>query len=309
LGNSDLFSETCVFAHQFLDSDLVAVELLTVDSEPVFVLVELRSQLGGLGGGQSHVLLCLLHLSSQGSDFAVPLLDQRIQSLALLSEDGDLVLVFGSQSLEGAVGLLPSLFDFVVLVADHFELVLNFADLPGRKSEVLLSRAHLLSEGAVLAHQFLHALAVVLGVSVVGVDAALVVIELGVELAHLVGRQSQVLLGPSHLLVEVGVLLEQVVDLLLEDVVLLVVAGNAAFVLVEFLDDLAVLIGRQSQVLLGAADLAVHGSVLADQLGDLLLQSADGLVHALDLTQFALQVAEVAVLAFQHTVQSLDLLG
>jgi hypothetical protein len=50
-------------------------------------------------------------------------------------------------------------------------------------------------------------------------------------------------LSVADLLVEVGVLLEEVVDLLLEQTVLLVVGADPVLVLVELLDYFVVLVG------------------------------------------------------------------
>lgn len=143
---------------------------------------------------------------------------------------------------------------------------------------------------------------------IVGVDPALVLVKFGVELAHLVGRESQVLLGVAHLLVETGVLLKQIVDLLLESVVLLVVGSDPVLVVVEFLRDLGVLVGRQTQVLLGVPHLVVDRGVLVHQASDFLLQCSDGLVHVIDFGEPLVEVAQIHVLLLQHSVQSFDLL-
>lgn len=188
----------------------------------------------------------LLHFSSQGSDFSVALLHEGVEPLALLSEDGDLVLAFGPQPLARAFAFEEPALELFVLGADQLELVLQLAHLAGREAQVLLGRAYLVVEAAVLGEQLLDPLFVGVVLLVVGSDAALVLVEFGVELAHLAGGEAQVLLRVADLLVEVGVLLEQVGDLLLEQVALLVVGGDPLLVLVQLGNYLVVLVRRKS---------------------------------------------------------------
>jgi hypothetical protein len=105
-----------------------------------------------------------------------------------------------------------------------------------------------------------------------------------------------------------GVFLEEVVDLLLEEVALLVIGGNPVLVFVELSDHLGVLVGRQSQVFLSIPHLPIHASILSDQSRNLLLEGSNGLIHRVNLRQLLIQVAEVDILLLQHTIESLDLL-
>lgn len=59
----------------------------------------------------------------------------------------------------------------------------------------------------------------------------------------MVGAQSEVLLGVSDFLVEIGVLFEEAVHFLFQDCVFLVVGGNLVFVLIELLHNFGVLVG------------------------------------------------------------------
>ena len=50
-----------------------------------------------------------MHLTSQSTDLSVTFLNQRVESLALLLEDGDLAFSFGSVLLEDSIKLVDSL--------------------------------------------------------------------------------------------------------------------------------------------------------------------------------------------------------
>lgn len=139
-------------------------------------------------------------------------------------------------------------------------------------------------------------LTVGVGLLVVCCDSVLVFVEFGVELAHLVGTQSEVFLGASDFLVEIGILLQKGVHLLLQEVVLLVIGSDLILILAELLHEFGILVGAQSQVFLDTPHLSFHGGVLCDQTSDLLLQRADGFVHSVDLCKFLLQISEVDIL-------------
>jgi hypothetical protein len=78
---------------------------------------------------------------------------------------------------------------------------------------------------------------------IIDVDSAFELVELGVQLAHLTSRQSQILLGISDFFIKTFVFLNQVVHLLFQEVRLLVVSSDSVLVLVEFRDDFGVLVG------------------------------------------------------------------
>ena len=84
--------------------------------------------------------------------------------------------------------------------------------------------ADFLTEGTVLRDQFLDSLFVGVRLLIVRADFVAVFVELGVEFVHLVGRETKVFLRVSHFSVEVGVFLEEVVDLLFQSVVLLIIS-------------------------------------------------------------------------------------
>ena len=69
-------------------------------------------------------------------------------------------------------------------------------------------------------------------------------LELVVELGDRVGRQSEVLLGISHFVSQGGVLGQEFLELLLVGLGLLVVGGESALVLAEFVVELGNLVGR-----------------------------------------------------------------
>ena len=84
--------------------------------------------------------------------------------------------------------------------------------------------ADFLAEGTVLRDQFLDSLFVGVRLLIVRADFVAVFVELSVEFVHLVGRETKVFLRVSHFSVEVGVFLEEVVDLLFQSVVLLIIS-------------------------------------------------------------------------------------
>lgn len=115
-------------------------------SESVFELIDLSAHLRELGSAEPESLLVLLHLSSQGTDLPVALLHEGVQSLALLREDGHLVLALCARPLSDVVAFEEAPLELLVLCADQFELVLQLAHLPSRQSQVLLRSSHLLVE-------------------------------------------------------------------------------------------------------------------------------------------------------------------
>ncbi len=124
----------------------------------------------------------LLHLSAQGTDFAVLLLNNAVQTLAFLTQHRDFALGLRPQFFVGVVGLLQSAFQCIALVAHGFEFALQFAEGACGKTEVLLSAAHLFVETVVFAHEFLDALFVGFGLLRGGAEAVAEVIDFGADL-------------------------------------------------------------------------------------------------------------------------------
>jgi hypothetical protein len=153
-----------------------------------------------LDGRETKILLVLLDLASQSPDFAVFLLDYRVESFALLAEYLDLVVAFGSESLEGVFILSQFLLEFVILGADTLELVLQFAQLASRQTQVFLCASDLFSETVVLSKQLLDALFVSLRLLGCRAESVLVFVEFRAEFLGLDCRQSQVLLYGPHLI-------------------------------------------------------------------------------------------------------------
>jgi hypothetical protein len=98
-----------------------------------------------LSGRKSEVLLCLLHLTTKGSDLRVSLLDQSVESFALLRQNLNFVLSLRIEPFECSLVLYDSLLAFIELATDDLELPLQLAEGSSRKSEVLLSSPHLVA--------------------------------------------------------------------------------------------------------------------------------------------------------------------
>ena len=122
-----------------------------------------------------------------------------------------------------------------------------------------------LAEVLVLLDEVLHLPldAVVLGV--VLLDALLVFGEFLEGLGLLGVGQTDILLGVPDFVSETGVLLEEFLDLLLEDFAFLVVVGDSVLVVVEFFDDLLVLLCRKSKILLSVSDFIAKSLVLSNK--------------------------------------------
>ena len=148
---------------------------------------ELAVEPVSLLGGQPDCLLGLLNLSSESSDFIVPLLDEGVEPLALLAQNGDLVLELGLHSLPRVFSVSELLPVGVQLSADSLELSLKFVEGSCRQSKVLLCASDLIAEGSVLAEQLLDLLFV--GIDLLGrlTELVSVVVELGAEALCLLG--------------------------------------------------------------------------------------------------------------------------
>jgi hypothetical protein len=82
-----------------------------------------------LGCGKAETLLVFLYLSSQSLDFAIALLDQSIEALALLGKDGNFVFSLSSEALLVIFQLSYSLLE-VFSLGDHgFVLSSESSDL------------------------------------------------------------------------------------------------------------------------------------------------------------------------------------
>lgn len=82
-----------------------------------------------MGSRQPKVLLVLMDLSSQGSDLAILLLDDRVKPLALLSEQLHLVLTLCAVSLVSSFEISQLLPQLIILSTNILELVLQLAQL------------------------------------------------------------------------------------------------------------------------------------------------------------------------------------
>ena len=118
---------------------------------------------------------------------------------------------------------------------------------------------------------------------VVLLDALLVLGQFLERLGLLCVREPYILLGVPDFLGESRVLLEQLLDLFLEGLTFLVVRRHPILVLIHFLDDLLVLLGRESQVFLGFSDFSFQSLVLADKSLNSLLETVDGHAHGVQL--------------------------
>ena len=143
---------------------------------------------------------------------------------------------------------------------------------------------------------------------IVGANATFVFIELGIQLAHLTCRKSKILLSGPDFLAQASVFLEQIIHFLLEKVVFLFIGSNLVLILVQFLNNFVVLIGRKTQIFLGVSHLSVQASVFSNKLCDFLLQAANSLVHSVDFTEFLVQVAQFNVLFLENSIKSFDFL-
>jgi hypothetical protein len=146
-------------------------------------------------------------------------------------------------------------------------------------------------------------------VFVVGGDLILVLVEFVVKFADLSCGESQVFLCGLHLAAQGRVFADKFLYFGFNDFVLLIVGGDPLFVVVEFVDDLLVLAGGQSQIFLRLPHVSVEAFVVVQQTGDLLLQGDDGFGHSFYFRHLPVEVADLDVLLLDYRIESLDLLG
>lgn len=72
-----------------------------------------------------------LDLSSKGPNFRVLFLYNRVEALAFLSKNLDLIFALGSESLDAAFVVTYFLSGFIKFSAHIFEFILQFAKLAG----------------------------------------------------------------------------------------------------------------------------------------------------------------------------------
>lgn len=147
-------------------------------------------------------------------------------------------------------GFLELLLQFFVLGTGYLELVGQFVDRSRRQPQVLLDPSNLIGHRSILGHQFLNLDPVGLRLVVVLADPALHLGQFPLELGLRSAGQPQRLLSVLHLFTQANVFGGQFVDLPLQRFVFLVVEVYPLLVLVDFLDHLGILIGRESQILL-----------------------------------------------------------
>jgi len=98
-----------------------------------------------------------LDLSSQCPNLSIFLLNNRIESFALLGKYLYLVFALSAQSLVAVLEFCQSLPQFIVFSTDVLELVLQFAQLTGRKPQVFLCVSHFFTHVVVFSDEFLNA--------------------------------------------------------------------------------------------------------------------------------------------------------
>lgn len=142
----------------------------------------------------------------------------------------------------------------------------QFGNLIGRQSQVLLCVSHLFSKLFVLLQKILHLSFDAFILRVVLFDSLLVFCEFLEGFGLLSIRESYILLGISDFFCESRILLEQFLNLFLQGLTFLVICADSIFVFIEFLDYLLVLLGRQSEILLSFPDFSLKSIVLAHNL-------------------------------------------
>ena len=119
-----------------------------------------------------------LNFSTKSANFIILLLNNTIKSLAFLTQHFNFILAFKVQLFSYIFILGNSFLQFVVFSTDDFELILKFAHLAGRKSQVFLSLSVFFVERIVLAQKLLKSLLISLGFLCDGTNSSLVVIKL-----------------------------------------------------------------------------------------------------------------------------------
>ena len=135
-----------------------------------------------------------MHFTSQGSDFTVFLLDNGVQSFALLSQYFDLIFTFSTNFLDSCLIFVQFSPQLIILNTYSLELVLKLADLTSWKSQVFLGCPYFLTQTCVLSKQFLDSLLVGLWFLSGASKSVFEFIEISTQSLSLSCRKSQVLL-------------------------------------------------------------------------------------------------------------------
>ena len=120
-----------------------------------------------------------LDLSSKSSDFAILLLDDRVEPFALLHKNLNFVLALSSQSLYCGIILGKLLSQLIVLATNYLEFILKFAQLTRRKAKVFLCTPYFLSQTGIFTKKLLNSLLVAFRLLSSGAKSVPEIIEFG----------------------------------------------------------------------------------------------------------------------------------